>query len=101
MIVLFLELIDIIRLESSGNYSIFYTTDHQKVVVSKTLKEFDNLLPPEQFFRSHQSHIINLSHVKKVLKEDGGYALTPDQVKIPIARRKKDQFINLLKNRSL
>lgn len=98
---IFLKLEKIIRLESNSNYTTFYTQDNEKVMVARTLKEFEDILPGGQFSRIHQSHIVNLDHIKKVIKEDGGYALTTDNVKLPISRRKKDVFLEALMKRSI
>lgn len=97
----FLKLKDIIRLESSGNYSTFYTLNKEKIMVSRTLKEFDDLLPEGMFFRVHQSHIVSLKQVKKVLLKEGVYALTSDEAKVPVSRRKKDLFIEKLRQSAL
>ena len=99
--VVFLKLKEIIRLESNSNYTTFYAEDCDKVMVARTLKEFEDILPPDLFIRIHQSHLVNLDHVKKVLKEDGGYALTSDHAKLPISRRKKDYFMEALLKRSI
>jgi two-component system LytT family response regulator len=92
----FLNLTEIINLESEGNYTTFFTTNQGKVVISQTLKEFEKVLPKDQFFRTHQSHLINVRFVKKFLKEDGGYALLENGKKIPVSRRKKDDFLTML-----
>lgn len=97
----FLKLEKIIRLESNSNYTTFYTEENDRVMVARTLKEFEDILPQDNFSRIHQSHIVNLDHVKKVIKEDGGYALTSDNVKLPISRRKKEVFIEALMKRSI
>lgn len=99
--IIYLKLTEIIRLESEGNYTYFHTTAGDRVIVSRTLKEFETLLPEERFFRTHQSHIVNLREVRKMLKEDGGYALMCDDSKVPIARRKKDEFLNRLEGMSI
>ena len=98
---IFLKLADIIRLESNSNYTTFFTKNDTKVMVARTLKEFEDILPGHNFTRIHQSHIVNLDYVRKVLKEDGGYALTADNAKLPISRRKKDLFIEALMKRSI
>lgn len=97
----FLDLREIVRLESDANYTTFYIASGEKITVAKTLKNFDQLLPPDQFFRPHQSHIINLAHVKKILREDGGYLLMEGNTKVPIARSKKDALLSLVKDRFL
>lgn len=99
--IIFLKLKDIIRLESSGNYTIFYTGDKEKVMVSRTLGEFLDILPEDTFFRTHQSHVVNLYQVKKMLREDGGYALMSDGAKVSISRRRKEDFLEKLGKISL
>ena len=96
-----LPLDHIIRLESSGNYTSFFTTSQEKVVIAKGIKEYDDLLPSPPFFRIHQSHIVNLRQIKKLMKGDGGYVLSSDNARLPLARRKKDHLIEYLKTHSL
>ncbi len=62
-----------------------------------TIKIFEEMLSPSLFFRIHQSHIISINAVKKVMKEDGGFVVLEDGSRIPIARRRKDDFIQMLK----
>ena len=88
----FLALKDIVRLESEGSYTSFYTVDEKRIVVTKSLKAFERILPDNRFLRPHQSHIINLDFISKVLKEDGSYILMRDGKQIPISRRRKDTF---------
>ena len=95
----FLELDGIVRLQSDANYTTFYLIDGRRIIVSKTLKNFETLLEGEDFFRPHRSHIINLNHVSKILKEDGGYLLMKDGYKVPISRSKKEEFMTLVKDR--
>jgi two-component system, LytTR family, response regulator len=95
----FLELSNIVRLESEANYTTFHLLDGKRIIVSKTLKTFEELLEGEDFFRPHQSHIINLKCVAKIMREDGGYLLMKDDFKVPISRGKKEQFMNLVKDR--
>lgn len=96
-----LRLKDIIRLEADGHYTTFYTKNGERIIVSRNIKDFFELLPGEAFSRPHQSHMVNLDFVKKVLKEDGGYIIMEDEAKIPIARRRKELFISALTRRSL
>ncbi|GAB4248138.1 MAG: LytTR family DNA-binding domain-containing protein [Saprospiraceae bacterium] len=97
----FIDLNDITRLESFANYTTFHLATGAKITVAKTLKNFDLLLPEEQFFRPHQSHIINLEHVKKILREDGGYLVMQDEEKIPISRSRKDKLFEIVKTKFL
>lgn len=96
----FVELNDIIRLQSEGNYTTFFLDSGERIVVTKTLKNFENLLATNGFFRTHQSHLVNLDFVTKVLREDGGFALLKGGYKVPISRKKKDKFIAALKERA-
>jgi two-component system LytT family response regulator len=80
----------IIRCEASNNYTTFFIQDGDQVLVSKTLKEFEELLKPYGFQRTHQSHLINLQYVKSFLKEDNGMLLMDDRSKIPISRQSLD-----------
>lgn len=88
---------DIIRIEASNNYSHFYFANRPKVIISKTLKEFDEQLSPHNFFRVHQSHLINLKHVVSVHANDGDYALLTQGHRVEISRRNKADFLQLLK----
>lgn len=87
---------NITRIESYGNYTFVYLVENQRCLVSRNLKEFEEMLPTPLFFRTHQSHLVNTTFVKKFLKEDGGYALMQDGAKIPVARRRKDAFLDVL-----
>ncbi len=88
---------DIIRCESRKNYTYFYTTDQEEIKVSKTLKEFDELLESFKFYRVHQSHLVNIAHVKRYEKKDGGYLVMDDHEKVPVSFRKKEDLMKLFK----
>lgn len=94
----YLSISDIIRVESDGSYSTFYMMEGKKYVVSKNLKEYETLLPPAIFFRAHKSHLINMNKVKKYLRTDGYFAEMEDGSVVEIARRKKDEFLQLMGN---
>lgn len=89
----FLPLAQIVRMESDGNYTTFVMESGEKVTASKIIKDFEDLLPESDFCRIHQSHIVQIKYVRKFLKEDGGYALMSTGEKIPVSRRKKDEFL--------
>ena len=95
----FINLKDIVRLESDVNYTTFYLASSERITVSKTLKNFEELLPGNEFFRPHQSHIVNLTYIKKILRQDGGYLLMEGNSKIPIARSRKEELLSMVKNR--
>ncbi|MES2377074.1 MAG: LytTR family DNA-binding domain-containing protein [Bacteroidota bacterium] len=93
----YIKVDEIIRCEASDNYTTFYTTTGEQILVCKTLKEFAELLLLHEFIRTHQSHLVNLQFVKSLLKEDGGMLLMNDGVKIPISRQNKDEVKAALK----
>ena len=86
---------DIVRCQSDGNYSRFYLNSGKMLVVSKTLKHFDELLTPYGFFRVHQSHLVNLNYMDHLNKEKDTL-LMKDQSTVPVSTRKKEQLISLL-----
>lgn len=87
---------DIIRCESSGNYTSFFFKNKQKLLVTKTLKEFDKLLSDHQFLRVHQSHLINLQHLDAFIKTEGGYILMKDGAQVPVSIRKRPLVLRTL-----
>ncbi|MFL0353108.1 LytTR family DNA-binding domain-containing protein [Xanthomarina sp. GH4-25] len=91
----FLNIDDILYIESDGNYSTFMLTNNQKMVVTKKIKEVDALLPESCFFRIHNSYIINLNKIKEFVKNDG-YVVMESNDKIPVARQRKTDFLNKL-----
>ena len=93
----FLPISEIMYLKSEGNYTTVFTEKKEHIVVSQNLGTFDYLVTPTEvteFFRTHQSFIVNLKAVRQFLKhEDGDFAVLSDNTKIPIARRKKEDFL--------
>lgn len=89
---------DIIRCESDTYYTKFYLNDGEKIMVSNTLKSYDELLSEFGFFRVHQSHLINMDYFSKFKKVDGGFAVMKDGSEIPVAMRKKELFLQMIEN---
>ncbi len=89
---------EIIYCEADRNYTNLNMTGGRKIVVSKNLKDFENMLADSGFFRIHHAHLINLKHVKKYIKGEGGYVLLEDNHHLDVSRRKKDAFLNILQN---
>lgn len=87
---------DIVRCEADGSYTNFYLVDKRKLMISAGLKHYEELLPESDFIRVHHHHLINMNHVVRFLKEDGGYAVMTDGSKIEISRRKKEAFMEKL-----
>ena len=90
------ELNDIIRLEAMTNYTYFYFADGSKLLITKTLKEYDKMLSDSGFVRVHQSHLINMSHVQAYVKTEGGYILMKNKDIVPVSVRKKGYVVSLL-----
>jgi two-component system LytT family response regulator len=87
---------DIIRCEADGSYTTFHLTNKRKLMASASLKHYEDLLPANEFMRIHHHHLININHVVRYLKVDGGYAVMSDGSQIEISRRKKDDFLEKL-----
>lgn len=87
---------DIIRCEADGSYTSFYLTDKRKLLISLGLKHYEELLADADFIRVHHHHLINMNHVVRYIKEDGGTAIMSDGSNIEISRRKKDTFLEKL-----
>jgi len=92
----FAKTVDIIRCESSNNYTSFFLIGKEKLIVSKPIYEYEELLTDYGFIRCHQSHLINRIFIRSIIKEDGGYLLLEDNSQIPISRQKKEEIKNLL-----
>lgn len=84
---------DIIRCEADSSYTTFYLTDKTKIIVSKTLHEFEEHLSRYNFFRIHHKHLINLSHLKEYIKGKGGQVIMADQSVLDVSVRKKNDFL--------
>ncbi|MBX2894841.1 MAG: response regulator transcription factor [Cyclobacteriaceae bacterium] len=94
---LFVLINDVIRCESDNTYTTFYTVDKQKIIVSRTLKECEQMLGDYRFFRVHNSHLINMDYIKEYIKGEGGTVKMKDGSQVDVARRRKDEFLKLLK----
>jgi two-component system, LytTR family, response regulator len=92
----FIDLKDIIWCESLGAYTRFHLVDGTKLVISRLIKEYEDILENFDFARIHQSYIINLQHIKKYSKLDGGTVQMSDGAQLEVARRRKDDFQKLL-----
>ncbi|MEM6515492.1 MAG: LytTR family DNA-binding domain-containing protein [Bacteroidota bacterium] len=88
---------DIIRCESEDNYTKFHIKNQKTVMISKTLKEYEELLSPHGFERIHQSHLINLKYLQSYIKGDGGYVIMEGNCQLPISQRKKERLQEILK----
>ena len=88
----------IIYCKSDSNYTEFVLINEKKIIASKTLKYFSNILPSGKFFRIHKSYLVNLKHIKKYLKRDGGVVMVVNNDIIPISRNKREEILKLIQN---
>lgn len=93
----FVYIHDIIRCQSDINYTHIFLKDKRKLTVAKTLREFEDMLSRHNFFRVHNSHLINLEEVKIYHKGKGGYLILNDNSEIEVATRRKDDLLQLLR----
>lgn len=87
------ELDEIIRLEADNNYTTIFTVNQGKIVVSKTIKDFEDNLDSNNFFRIHKTNIINLKHLRKYSKKDGGLVFMSDGAELSISKRRHSLFL--------
>jgi two-component system, LytTR family, response regulator len=92
----FIKVEDIIYLEASVNYTYIFTGEKKKYIVSRTLKDFEDMLPDEIFLRIHNSYIINKNFVEKYIRGDGGQVVLSTGVTLDVAKRKKHEFLKAI-----
>lgn len=92
---LFVETKNIMYCQAESNYTNIQLTDGKKVLISKTLKEIDETLSGQDFFRVHNSYLINIGQIKKFVRGDGGYVLMNDGTQITISRSRRDEFFEM------
>jgi two-component system LytT family response regulator len=90
------DLNEIIRCEADKNYTFFYLNSGKKILVSRTLKDYETMLNGHGFFRIQQSHLINLEYLDRYDKQQGGAIIMKDGTSVPLSPAKKDQFFKLL-----
>ena len=96
----FVELNEIMYCESQDNYTRFFLTDGRRIMVSKTIKHFEDMLDSSKFYRVHRSNIINLKYIDKYVKGEGGYVVLKQGPRIPVSRRRKEGFLQLFQYQS-
>lgn len=92
----FLHANDILRCMSSNNYTFIYQTNGEKLLVSKSLKEIEGILPSQIFCRVHNSHLINISYVSKLMKGESNILIMKDGTEVEVSRRKKEELIKIM-----
>lgn len=87
---------DIVRCQGDLNYTTFYFLDGTKIMVSKVLKDYEDILTDMGFFRTHQSHLINMSYFDYLNKTEGNEITMKDNTVVPLSKRKKVEFMTFL-----
>lgn len=87
---------EIIVCTSDSNYTMLYLLNNRKKLISKTLKEFEGLLRPHNFYRSHNSHLVNLAEIKEFIRGDGGYLVMKNGMKVPVSKNKREELLKRL-----
>ena len=92
----FVLLKEIVRLEAQGSYTVVHMQDRSKILATVGIKDYEDLLPDNLFYRIHHSHIINLNRIKSYQKGRGGYVTMDDDSFIEVASRRRDGFLQRL-----
>ena len=94
----FLHVDDIIRCEANGSYTFIYIVNSEKIIASKSIKEYEEILPQAVFCRIHNSHLVNLNRIKKYSKGRGGTVIMEDGAILEVASRRRDEFLSMFKS---
>jgi two-component system LytT family response regulator len=87
---------DITRCSADGSYTVFYLNDKRKIMVSRVLKEYEEMLEEFGFIRVHKSHLVNINYLERLEKNRGCYVVMKDKTEVPVSVRKKERLIQLL-----
>lgn len=93
----FVNIRDIVRFEAEDNYTHIFLQDGQRITASKTIKSYEDMLSPYNFYRVHKRHVINMNYMKMFVKGDGGYLIMDDGMKIEVSRRRRPAFMEHMK----
>ncbi len=93
------DLENLVRVESDNNYTTAHLKSGEKIMLSKSIREFERTLANDRFFRIHNSHLINLEYIRSFSKQEGGFVLLKDGTHLPVSRRNLAELESLLRNR--
>lgn len=93
----FVNIRDIVRFEAEDNYTHIYLNNGNRITASKTIKSYEELLSPFNFYRVHKRHVINLNYMRKFVKGDGGYLIMDDDKEIEVSRRRRPAFMEQMR----
>ncbi len=92
----FIPIKNIMHIESKSNYSKIFLIENKSIMVTKILKDFEEMLLPYNFYRIHNSHLVNVNYIQKYIRSDGGHVMLQDGTLIDISRRKKEEFLKMI-----
>ena len=92
----FIYLDQIVRCMASNNYTFIFLANQEKFLISKSLKDVENILPATMFCRIHNSHLVNLKYIRKLIKGDINLLVMNDNTELEVSRRKKDELVRIL-----
>lgn len=93
----FINIRDIVRFEAEDNYTHIFLNNGERITASKTIKSYEDLLTPFNFYRVHKRHVINLNYMRKFVKGDGGYLIMDDDIQIEVSRRRRPAFMEQMR----
>jgi two-component system LytT family response regulator len=93
----FINIRDIVRFEAEDNYTHIFLNNGERITASKTIKSYEDLLAPFNFYRVHKRHVINLNYMRKFVKGDGGYLIMDDDIQIEVSRRRRPAFMEQMR----
>jgi len=93
----FVNIKEIVRFEAEDNYTHIFLESGERITASKTIKAYEDMLIPFNFYRVHKRHVINLNYMRKFVKGDGGYLIMDDDIKIEVSRRRRPAFMEQMK----
>ena len=92
----FINISDIILCAGEGNYTTFFLVNSEQVMVSKTIREFDEMLSEYGFFRPHKSFLVNLAFIAGLEKGEGGFIIMKNSIRVPVSYRRKEDFLRIV-----
>lgn len=94
----FVSIKDIMRFEAEDNYTHIYLSNGDRITASKTIKSYEEMLAPYNFYRVHKRHVINLNYMRKFVKGEGGFVIMDDKMEIEVSRRRRPAFMEQLRH---
>jgi len=96
--IIIVKIDEIVRCEADSNNTLFVLNSGKKIFVTKTLKQFEQLLSEHRFFRPHQSHLINIDYIHEYVRKEGGYLMMKNGDMVSVSIRKRGELMALLEN---